>query len=108
MKERRIKQIIGAAGILLCLFAGGCGCGKKETDPAEEKVLEITITPVVTPTPQPSEINPDAVTTNGDITMINSYLEQKDSSTAGDSQEESSQNNNSQNDDNQDENSEEQ
>lgn len=93
MKERRIKQIIGTAGLLLCLFAGGCGCGKKETDPAEEKVLEITITPVVTPTPQPSEINPDAVTTNGDITMVNSYLEQKGSS--------------SQNDDNQDENSEE-
>lgn len=107
MKERRKKQIIGVAGLLLCLFAGGCGCGKKESDPAEEKVLEITITPVVTPTPQPSEINPDAVTTNGDITMVNSYLEQKSSSTAGDSQNDSAQSDSSQDDDNQDGNSEE-
>lgn len=105
MKEKRIKQIIGVSGLLLCLFAGGCG--KKEKDPAEEQVLEITITPVVTPTPQPSKINPDAVTTSGDITMVNVYLEQKGgSSTSTNDQDNSDQDSDSQ-ENGQDNNSEE-
>lgn len=61
--------------LMLCLFAAGCGCGKKnEKDPAEQQVLKITITPEATPTPQPSEVNADAVVTNGNITMVNGYL----------------------------------
>lgn len=107
MKEKQIKKIIGASGILLCLFAGGCGCGKKEKDPAEEQVLEITITPAVTPTPQPSEINPDAVTTSGDITMVNVYLEQKGDSGAGTNKQDDSDQNSDSQENSQDNNSEE-
>ncbi|MDO4338098.1 MAG: hypothetical protein Q4C91_08445 [Eubacteriales bacterium] len=70
----------------LCIFLSGCGCGqKKEQDPAGQQVLKITITPAVTPTLAPSEVNPDAVVTNGNLTMVNSYLEAE--SAAGQSQE---------------------
>lgn len=68
------------SGIVLCMLVfcallSGCGCGKKsEKDPAQEQVLEITITPAVTPTLSPSEIDPDAVVTNGSVTMVNEYL----------------------------------
>ena len=73
-----IKNIRKTAAVmtiaLLCISAAGCGCGKKEKDPASEQVLKITITPEPTPTPAPEEINPDAVVTNGNITMVNGYL----------------------------------
>lgn len=77
MKEKGRKIAIGICLILLCAAVGGCG--KKEKDPATEQVLEISITPIVTPTPKPSETNPDAVTVNGDITMVNTYLLEKGS-----------------------------
>lgn len=59
---------------LLCTALAGCGCGKKKTDPASEQVLKISITPEPSPTPAPEEIDPEAVVTNGNLTMVNSYL----------------------------------
>ena len=60
---------------ILCVCTLFSGCGKeKETDAASTQVLEITITPAVTPTPAPGEVNPDAVITNGNLTMVNEYL----------------------------------
>lgn len=76
MDQTRKGRILLLMLAVLCIFLSGCGCGeKKEKDPAEQQVLKITITPAVTPTLAPSEINPDAVVTNGNLTMVNSYLE---------------------------------
>lgn len=67
---------------LLCVVAAGCGCSRKTSDPASQQVLKISITPEPSPTPEPDQINSDAVVTNGNITMVNSYLEDNpDSST---------------------------
>lgn len=60
--------------VLLCTALAGCGCGKKKTDPASEQVLKISITPEPSPTLAPEEIDPEAVVTNGNLTMVNSYL----------------------------------
>ena len=69
-----------AAGIF-CLTAcllTGCGCGKaKEKDAMTEEVMKITITPEPTATPVPEQVNPDAVVTNGNVTMVNEYLLQE-------------------------------
>ena len=64
--------VILASGILLA------GCGKK-TDPASEQVLKISITPEATPTAAPEEVDLAAVVTNGNITMVNSYLAEESS-----------------------------
>ena len=65
-------NITAAAVLLFCAALAGCGGGEK--DPASEQVLRISITPEATPTPAPEELDPSAVVTNGDITMVNSYL----------------------------------
>lgn len=75
MKRNRKRHILFAAALMLCVFVSGCGCGKKEIDPAKEQVLKITITPQPTPTPEPEALNSDAVVSNGGITMLNGYLE---------------------------------
>lgn len=81
MKKRYIKMTGFFAGLLACALL--TGCGDKETDPAAEQVLEITITPAATPTPAPEELNPAAVTEKDGITMVNGYLEQQGASSAG-------------------------
>ena len=57
-----------------CDFSCPALYGKKKTDPASEQVLKISITPEPSPTPAPEEIDPEAVVTNGNLTMVNSYL----------------------------------
>ncbi len=44
----------------------------KET--ASEQVLKISITPEPSPTPAPDTVDAAAVTSNGDISMVNLYL----------------------------------
>lgn len=67
--SKRIFWIVTAA-----LLFSGTGCGsQKERDPLEEQVMELTITSIPSPTPEPEQINPDAVVTTGGITMINEY-----------------------------------
>lgn len=53
-----------------------CGCGEKKTaDKEASEVIEISIEPEnVTPTPMMEQIDPAAVTANGNMTMINEYL----------------------------------
>ena len=63
MKYLNRKKLISLTVLLLaCSLAAGCGCGKKkEKDASSQQVMKISITPAVTPTKAPSEVNKDAV-----------------------------------------------
>ena len=77
MKRANVCVTAGVL-LLICSLLTGCGCGKKkERDKTSEEVVRISITPEVTPTPIPEQVNPDAVVTNGGITMVNQYLVEK-------------------------------
>ena len=72
MKRNKQKLII-LCMILACITISGCG-KEKVVDEASSKVIQISVAPVVTPTPAPDQINADAVATNGNLTMVNGYL----------------------------------
>lgn len=72
----RKKFIVLTLFVLSFSLLSGCG-KKKDKDAAAQQVLKITITPSVTPTKAPSEVNKDAVVTNGNLTMVNEYLAEK-------------------------------
>ncbi|MDC7289802.1 hypothetical protein NXH76_18585 [Blautia schinkii] len=85
MKHINMKYINRKKLIFITIFVlsisllSGCGCGKKkDEDAAAQQVLKITITPAVTPTKAPSEVSKDAVVTNGNLTMVNEYLAEKE------------------------------
>lgn len=80
--KKKTGIILAAGFFAACTLLAGCGCGK-EKDPAEQQVLKITVTPEPTATPVPEEVNPDAVVTNGGVTMVNEYLLQKGGSADG-------------------------
>ena len=73
MKIRLFKTVLILCILVCCVTLAGCGCGKKKTDPASEQVLKISITPTPSPTPEPEQVDSAAVTTNGDVTMVNIY-----------------------------------
>lgn len=75
MKKSYGKILSLTAFLLAVSLLSGCGCGKKkEPDPEGQQVMKLTIAPEATPTPDPMEVNPDAVVTNGNVTMVNEYL----------------------------------
>ena len=59
---------------LACMLLVFSGCGEKEKDPTKEEIIKISITPMPTATPAPSELAPEAVETEGNLTMVNEYL----------------------------------
>ena len=60
---------------LACLLMMLPGCGKEEeVDLTKQEIIKISITPMPSPTPAPSEIAPEAVVTEGNLTMVNEYL----------------------------------
>ena len=72
MKSRKTMLCLAAGVIMLCILSG---CGKKaEPEKEATEVIRISITPEATPTPEPEQVNQDAVVTNGNITMVNEYL----------------------------------
>lgn len=66
---KAMRYIVAGSALTLCVIMTGCGCGQKKTDPASEQVLKISIT-----TPAPDTVDAAAVTSNGDISMVNLYL----------------------------------
>ena len=80
---RAVKYIVVGSVLVLSVIMTGCGCGKKKTDPASEQVLKISITPELSPTPAPDTVDTAAVTSNGDISMVNLYVAQNPSAVAG-------------------------
>ena len=73
MKIRLFKTVLILCILVCCVTLAGCGCGKKKTDPASEQVLKISIIPTPSLTPEPEQVDSAAVTTNGDVTMVNIY-----------------------------------
>lgn len=72
---KRYKKMKIALTVVL-IAVGICGCGgEKNADKEASEVIQISIMPEsVTPTPAMEQIDPAAVTTNGNMTMINEYL----------------------------------
>lgn len=68
-RYKRNKWILSAV-CLACLCLSGCG---KEKDPSTTEVMKLSVTPEATPTPTPKVIDPSAVTTSGELTMVNEY-----------------------------------
>lgn len=68
------KMMLVSAAAMFSIFI--CGCGeKKAADQEASQVIQISIAPEsVTPTPALDQIDPAAVATNGNLTMINEYL----------------------------------
>lgn len=69
-KKMMLVSVVAMSSILIC------GCGeKKAADQEASQVIQISIAPEsVTPTPAPDQIDPAAVATNGNLTMVNEYL----------------------------------
>ena len=63
---KAMRYIVAGSALTLCVIMTGCGCGQKKTDPASEQVPS--------PTPAPDTVDAAAVTSNGDISMVNLYL----------------------------------
>ena len=71
MKINRRAVAILLTG-LSCVIIAGCG-KKKELDAASSKVLPITVA-APSNTPSVEQVDSAAVTTNGNLTMVNEYL----------------------------------
>ena len=78
MKKNNFTVIV-LCMILSCAFFSGCG-KKKEVDEASSQVIQISVAPEATPTLAPDQISSDAVVTNGNMTMVNEYLANQDTS----------------------------
>lgn len=55
----------------------------KEENAEEESVIKISTAPEPTATPDPKTVDPDAVTSNGNLTMVNEYLAENGSEALG-------------------------
>ena len=77
-----MKKMIKRKTVILCMLLLGIsvsGCGKtREVDEASSKVIQISVAPEETsPTPAPDQVASAAVT-NGNLTMVNTYLAEQD------------------------------
>lgn len=79
-KKTAIVLTVLLAGVMLT------GCGKKEADAESTQVIQISVAPPSpTSTPAPDQVDSAAVTTNGNLTMVNEYLADQSTSGAADS-----------------------
>ena len=79
-KKTAIVLTVLLAGIMLT------GCGKKAADAESTQVIQISVAPPSpTSTPAPDQVDSAAVTTNGNLTMVNEYLADQSTSGAADS-----------------------
>ena len=79
-KKTAIVLTVLLAGIMLT------GCGKKAADAESTQVLQISVAPPSpTSTPAPDQVDSAAVTTNGNLTMVNEYLADQSTYGAADS-----------------------
>ena len=79
-KKTAIVLTVLLAGVMLT------GCGKKAADAESTQVIQISVAPPSpTSTPAPDQVDSAAVTTNGNLTMVNEYLADQSTSGATDS-----------------------
>ena len=81
--KKNIKKLFLAAGLLAMTGALLTGCGSKKKNAEEESVIKISTAPEPTATPDPKTVDPDAVTSNGNLTMVNEYLAENGSEALG-------------------------
>ena len=73
-----IKRLLMLIPVLLGISVSGCG-KTREADETSSKVIQISVAPEETsPTPAPDQVASAAVTTNGNLTMVNTYLAEQD------------------------------
>ena len=78
-KKTAIVLTVLLAGVMLT------GCGKKAADAESTQVIQISVAPPSpTSTPAPDQVDSAAVTTNGNLTMVNEYLADQSTSGAAD------------------------
>ena len=74
-----MKKMIKRKTVILCMLLLGIsvsGCGKtRKVDEASSKVIQISVAPEET---SPTPVASAAVTTNGNLTMVNTYLAEQD------------------------------
>lgn len=73
MKENANKLFL-VAGFLAMSAVLLTGCGSRKKTDAVDSVIKISTAPEPTATPVPKTVDPDAVTMNGNLTMVNEYL----------------------------------
>ena len=73
MKENANKLFL-VAGFLAMSAVLLTGCGSRKKTDAVDSVIKISTAPEPTATPDPKTVDPDAVTMNGNLTMVNEYL----------------------------------
>lgn len=79
-KKTAIVLTVLLAGVMLT------GCEKKAADAESTQVIQISVAPPSpTSTPAPDQVDSAAVTTNGNLTMVNEYLADQSTSGAADS-----------------------
>ena len=79
-KKTAIVLTVLLAGVMMT------GCGKKAADAKSTQVIQISVAPPSpTSTPAPDQVDSAAVTTNGNLTMVNEYLADQSTSGAADS-----------------------
>ncbi len=72
--KKNVNKLFLAAGFLAMSAALLTGCGSRKKNDEADSVIKISTAPEPTATPEPKTVNSDAVTTNGNLTMVNEYL----------------------------------
>lgn len=72
--KKNANKLFLVAGLLAMLAILLTGCGSRKKTDAADSVIKISTAPEPTATPDPKTVDPDAVTSNGNLTMVNEYL----------------------------------
>ena len=72
--KKNANKLFLVAGLLAMSAVLLTGCGSRKKTDAVDSVIKISTAPEPTATPDPKTVDPDAVTMNGNLTMVNEYL----------------------------------
>ena len=72
--KKNANKLFLVAGLLAMSAILLTGCGSRKKTDAADSVIKISTAPEPTATPDPKTVDPDAVTMNGNLTMVNEYL----------------------------------
>ena len=72
--KKNANKLFLVAGLLAMSAVLLTGCGSRKKTDAADSVIKISTAPEPTATPDPKTVDPDAVTSNGNLTMVNEYL----------------------------------